>query len=139
MAKVILRDAFIQVDGTNLSNFFSEVAIESEKNEVDLTGFGSTYTDIGLGLGDASITGTLFQDFDAASVDSVLWPLHNTASEFPVVVRPTSAAKSATNPEYQMTAVLPSYSPLSGSVGDASTIDVSFRNASQAGLARAIA
>lgn len=139
MSKVILRDAFITVDGVNLSNHFSEISVDSEKDEQDVTGFGSAYKEIELGLGDGTITGTVNQDYDAASVDATLWPIHQSNAKVPIVVRPTSLPVGATNPEYRMTGVLPSYSPVSGSVGEPSTTEVSFRNASQAGITRVVA
>lgn len=139
MAKVILRDAFISVNGVTLSDHANEVSIDSEKDEHDTTGFGATSKEISLGLGDGSISMTFFQDFAAGSVDATLWPIHNGSTAVPIVVRPTSAAVSATNPQYTMTGVLPNYSPVSGSVGEPSTIEANFRNASQAGIVRAVA
>ena len=58
MAKKVLIDAWIEVDGTELSNHFSAVALDLPDDEVDLTGFGSRYREIGRGLKDASIIKT---------------------------------------------------------------------------------
>jgi hypothetical protein len=139
MAKTILRDCRIEINGVVLSDHANEVEVSSEKEEQDVTGFGASSREIALGLGDGTIDVTLFQDFDAASVDATLWPIHNGSTSVVVAVRPTSAAISATNPEYRMTGVLPAYTPLSGSVGEPSTISASFRNASQAGITRVTA
>jgi hypothetical protein len=98
---------------------------------------GAVNKEIQLGLGDATITVGFFQDFAAASVDATLWPLYANKTNFTMVVKPTSAAVSATNPSYTMTAVLPTYNPLAGSVGEASTTQIGFRNAAQTGLVRA--
>lgn len=139
MAKIVLKDAFIQIDGTDLSDHVSSVTIEDSAEEVDLTGFGADYREFGQGLKDATITATVFQDFAAASVDAVLHPLYASGGTFGVVVRPTSATKSATNPEYTLVSRLFTYSPLAGGVGEASTTDVTFRNAGTAGLQRGTA
>lgn len=139
MAKFVLRDASITVDSVDLSDHASSVTIETSFDEADATGFGSVYRENLQGLGDATITVTFQQDFDAASVDATLWPLSQSGETFPVVVKPTSDVVGATNPSYTMTAVLTSYSPLAGSIGDVSTTDVSFRNAAQSGLVRAVA
>ena len=136
MAKVILTDAFIEIDGVELSDHANEVSITSEKDEHDVTGFGASSKEIALGLGDGTIAITLFQDFATGSVDDTLYDIHQTGEAVEVVVRPTSAAAGASNPEYRMSGVLPSYTPLSGSVGEPSTIEASFRNASQAGITR---
>jgi len=137
MAKFVLRDARVEINSVVLSDHISEVTISTEKDEVDVTGFGATNREILAGLGDGTITLSVFQDFAAASVDATLWPLSSAGSSFTVKVRPTTAAVSATNPEYSMTGVLLNYSPISGGVGAASTTDVTIRNSSQAGITRA--
>jgi hypothetical protein len=139
MAKIVLKDCFISIDAVDLSDHFSSVTIETTFDEVDVTGFGSIYKEILQGLGDATITGSVFQDFAALSVDATLWPLSQSGEPFEVVVRPTSAVVGATNPEYTMTGVLLAYNPLAGDIGSAATTDVSIRNASATGLVRAIA
>lgn len=139
MAKFVLKNAFITVDGVNLSDHISSVTIETTFDEQDGTAFGSTYKEILQGLGDATITISVFQDFAAASVDATLWPLSQSGATFPVAVRATSAAVSATNPQYNMTGVLLNYSPIAGEVGQMSKTDVTIRNGAPAGLTRATA
>ena len=139
MAKDVLDNAFISVDGTNISDHCSSVTIETNADKVEVTGFGATHRQYTQGLKDANISLEVFQDYAAASVDQILAPLHDSGGTFPVVVRPTSAVKSATNPEYTMTGVLFDYSPLQGAVGDANTTSVTISNAGTAGLARGTA
>jgi hypothetical protein len=136
VAKQILTDAFVLINGVNLSDHGSHIEVTSEKDEVDLTAFGATSKVIGLGLGDGNMAFTFFQDFAAGSVDATLQPIHSAATSVVIEVRPTSAARSATNPAYTMTGVLPSYQGLNGDVGEASTISATFRNASQVGIQR---
>lgn len=136
MAKFTLLDAYISVNGVVLSDHGNAVGIETTFDEQDFTAFGATFKEFGKGLGDATITATFFQDFAAASVDATLWPLAIASTTFTVEIRATSAARSATNPAYVMTARLFQYSPLSGDVGNPSTTPVSFRNAGSTGLQR---
>lgn len=137
MGKFILLDADIEVDGVNLSDHCSSVEIETTSDEVDVTSFGAQAKEIRLGLGDGTITATFFQDFASGSVDATLHALQGENDPFEVVVKASSGAIGVTNPSYSMDAVLPSYRPLAGSVGEASTIEASFRNASQDGIVRA--
>lgn len=137
MAKLVLTDARVEVNGVNLSGWAQSVAVETTRDDVDLTSMGAVNKVYGPGLGDATITVTFFQDYAASAVDQTLFPLSTTSTPFTVKVRPTSAAISTTNPEYSLSALMYGYTPVTGSVGDASTIDVEFRNASQAGLTRA--
>lgn len=136
MAKQILRDVSITIDAVNLSDHGNSVEINSSKDLVELTSFGDDYKTNDQGLGDATIAVTLFQDFDAASVDATLWPLHSGNASCVVVIKPTSAAVSATNPSYTMTAILPEYQPLSGGPGEASMVSITFQNKGQTGIVR---
>jgi hypothetical protein len=137
MPPLVLRDADIVIDGVNLSNRASSVEISSAKDLQEVTSFGNAYKTNLVGLGDATMSVTFFQDFAVASVNATLWPLHDTEATFVVVVKPTSGAVAADNPSYTMTAVLPEFSPLSGSVGEASTTDVEFQNAGETGIVMA--
>lgn len=137
MAKLILRDCYIAIDGTDLSNRASAVTIETPSDEVDVSSFGGGFHEIERGLRDATITITFFQDHAAASVDAVLGPLNESGDVFLVQVRPVKASPaSATNPERRMYGRLFNYSAIAGSVGEASTTDVTIRNASEEGVWR---
>jgi hypothetical protein len=136
VGKVILKDAHIEINSVDLSDRANQVAIEAPTDDVDLSCFGGDYHEHGQGLKDATITVTFIQDFDAAQVDATLWPLHESGESFPVAVRPFSDPVAADNPEFGLEAILMNYSPLSASHGEAATTDVSFVNASQAGLTR---
>jgi hypothetical protein len=135
--KTVLRDVTVTVDGTDLSDHFSAITVEDGAADVDGTAFGSVYTQTLKGMRTAQITGTLQQDFDAGSVDAVHSVLNDQDLPFKVIVKPTSGAVSATNPAF----VLPEgqllgYNPLSGSVGDLSTTDITYSNAGDQGVVR---
>lgn len=137
MAKFVLRDAFVSVNSIDLSDHASAVEISTSRPEVSTTSMGDDFQSFVGGIPDATITVTYFQDFAAGEVDATHWGLVNSDAPFPVAIRPTSAAISATNPEFQMTSLLlGDYKPLAGGVGDASTTAVTYRNASQTGLVR---
>lgn len=137
MAKIVLRDASITVNGVDLSNHASKVTIVTEFDDVDFTSFGATLKEHGKGLGDGHIDVDFYQDFAAASVNATLWPISQASTTVPVVVKPTSAAASSTNPSYTMQGLLMNYSPLDGSVGDASATSVTFQNGSPTGIVQA--
>lgn len=137
MAKFVWKNCQIVVNGQDISNYCSDVSVETQRDEVEVTGFQAANKEILAGLGDATITANVFQDFGAAAVDALLQPLSISNTPVTVAVRPTNAAKSPTNPEYSMSALLFGYNPISGGVGTAAVTPVTFRNASQAGLSRA--
>jgi hypothetical protein len=136
VAKQILRDAFIQVNGVDLSDHCSSVAVEVSAEEVDLTAFTTAgYREFGQGFKDANITATFFQDYAAASVHQTLQPLFDSGGTFAVHIKSTQAVTSGTNPRISLgTAKLYGYNPIAGAVGEASTMDVTFRNAGTAGV-----
>ena len=80
------------------------------------------------GLLNWSIDVEFLQDFASAKVDATLFTLVGAAA-FTVTVKPTSGSVSATNPSFSGSAVLESYPPMSGSVGDLETASATFRSA----------
>ena len=137
MAKTVLRNCVITVDGDDISDHASEVTIEWSADEVEVTSFGSTNKEMLKGLGDATITVSIFQDFESNEIDQNMWVHSQETDAFEVTVKPTNAAVSVTNPEYSLpAALLFNYSPISGGVGAAATTELVFRNAGPLGLVR---
>jgi hypothetical protein len=129
-----LVDAFVQINGVTLSDHANQVTVEDNRAEVDITAFGATSKAITKGLGDAKITVRMFQDFASGKTHATLQPLISSTTPITVEVRPTSGARSATNPAAMLSALLMSYNMLSGSMGEASMIEATFTNASQSGM-----
>lgn len=135
MAVQVLTDAYIIVNGVVLSDHGNQVTVTDSRDQVDTTGFGATNKSYSKGLGDAKISVQFLQDFSASKVHATLQPLIGNTAGFPVEVRPTSAARSATNPAFYLAlANLFEYTGLDGSIGDASTVPVDFLNAGPAGM-----
>lgn len=138
MAKFVLRDALVTVNGVDLSDHVSGVTITTSRPEVDVTSMGDDFMAFIGGIPDATVEVAYFQDFAAAKVDATHWPLVNSDTLFPVVVRPVNAAGSATNPTFVMgqSLLLGDYQPVQGDVGSAATTTVTYRNAGNAGVVR---
>lgn len=129
MAKIVLTDVSVSINGsTALANSIAQVELSLEADSVETTSFGaaSWRSRVG-GLQTGSITLSFMQDYAAGAVDATLYPLFNTIAT--VLVKPTSATVSATNPSYSGTFHVSQYSPVSGSVGDLATFDVSWDSA----------
>ena len=134
MAIFALTDAHVIINGVVLSDHSNSVTIEDNRAEVDITAFGATSKAITKGLGDAKITIQMFQDFAAGKTHATLQPLLGSSTPVTIEVRPTSAARSATNPASVMSGLLMNYNMLSGGIGEASTTTAEFVNASQTGM-----
>jgi hypothetical protein len=134
--KHVLRNAYIAINGTALSDHASSLEIEDSAEEIDFTSFSANgYREFGQGLKDATISVTFFQDYNTGSVHQILQPLYASGGTFTLAIRPDAgAAISATNPGGTMIARIYSYPGLAGAVGEANTFDASFRNAGTAGL-----
>jgi hypothetical protein len=127
MARIVLTDASIVINSVDLSGFIASVSITTSEDVVETTGFSSTSaagrTRV-AGLADNSVTLEFHQDFATSAVEQTIYPLLGTTTT--VVVKPTSAAQSATNPSYTFTALVSEWQPLSGSVGELATASVTW-------------
>jgi hypothetical protein len=124
MAKFFAQDYKITVGTTVLSTSINSVTLDITADEVETTAFGSTYrTRIG-GLKSGSVSLDFMQDFAAGSVDALLFPL--MGSTVAVKIAPTSGTVSATNPEYRFDCLVTQYQPYASSIGDLSTLSVSW-------------
>lgn len=125
MAATVLTDAKVVINSVNLSTYVRQVALNISVKEEDVTAMGGNgYVARIAGLKDWTLEVDFNQDFSAAAVDQTLWPLFGTTTT--ISINPTSAANSTTNPQYSGTVLVSKYQPLSGKVGDVSTIKVPF-------------
>lgn len=134
MAISVLTNCMVLINSVDVSDHASQVSLEDNREPVDITAFGATNKAVTKGLGDASASITFFQDFAATETHATLQPLVGSSTPINVEVRPTNAARSATNPAFLMSGLLMNYQMLSGSVGEASTITAEFVNGSQTGV-----
>jgi hypothetical protein len=123
-------NALVLVNGVDLSADAKGVHVEDSRAPIDVTAFGAGYIAETKGLGTASITIDFLQDFSAAKVHATLSPLIGSQTPIVVEVRAVNGARSATNPGILMsTALLFTYAPLDGTIGDAAEMSAEFRNA----------
>ena len=134
MAITILTNALVIINGVTLSDHAKSVTVDDSREQVDVTAFGAANKAYAKGLGDASITVEMFQDYAAGKTHATLQPLINSTTPITVEVRGDAGARSVTNPAYVLSALLFDYTMVSGSVGEPSMITVPFVNASQTGV-----
>jgi hypothetical protein len=117
MGSFVLKDAFTTINAVDLSDHVKSIKVNYKAGEADDTAMGDDSVSRLAALKDFSLEITWNQDFAASEVDATLFPLVGAAA-FAIIIRPTSAAKSATNPEYTGNCILTEYTPLDGTVGD---------------------
>ena len=128
MAVLVLKDAYISVGGTVLSDHSNSVTLNYEVDSVEITAFGDTGHKFTGGLQNNSCDIELMQDFAVSpsnSVEAVLYPLVGTTTT--LIIKPNGATTSATNPAYTLTATyLAAHTPVAGAVGELAMTSVSF-------------
>lgn len=133
MAKTILKNVEVKIDGTDLSERISSATIDVSAEEQDVTAFKTEFRQRDRGLKDATMTLAAFQDLEAASLDSVLWPLSDSGDEFRVIIRDLDSPGSD---PFAMTGKLFGYQPIAGAVGEPSTTDITIMNTTSYGVTR---
>lgn len=124
MPKFAATDFNVLINGANFSTSLNSVELTLSADDLETTAFGGEWRTRIAGLKSGSLTLNFMQDFGAASVDATLYPLFG--SNATVVIKPTSATVSSTNPAYTAVALVTAYSPYSSSVGDIATLSVTW-------------
>jgi hypothetical protein len=124
MARLVLTNAFVSINGVNLSDHIASVTLTTTDDVIETTAFGTTArTRIG-GLADNSVALEFHQDYAAANVEATIYPLIGTTTA--VVVKPNGATTAADNPAYSFSALVAEWTPLNGAVGELATASVTW-------------
>lgn len=128
MARIVLTDASVTINSVNLSDHIASITINESTDVVETTAFSSTAAKTRVaGLKDNSVTLEFHQDFASSSVEQTIngtTSLVGTVTT--IVVKPTSASVSATNPSYTFSALVSEWTSLNAAVGELSTASVSW-------------
>lgn len=128
-------NAYLSVSGTDISTKLKSVQLNYNAAMLDSTTMGAG-TKVNLaGVLEWSIQCEGLDGVGAGELDTVLFPLVGAAA-FAIVLRPDSAARGATNPEYTGNAVLVG-APFGGAHG--SVLSKSFTLQSAGALGRSVA
>jgi hypothetical protein len=129
MARIVLTDASVVINGTNLSQYITSVALSTSEDVVDTTGMaaGGARTRV-AGLADNSVTFEFNQDFDALGTEVTINAVGSSlvGTNVTCVVKPTSGAVGVSNPSYSFSAVVAEWQPLSGAVGELATVSTTW-------------
>lgn len=129
MATYVITAGFVSIDGTDMSAYVKSASLEINADQVEFTNMASSGArEYKVGLKAGTLNVEFNQDFanTATLPDQKLWGIFNAGANVAFVVRPTSAAVGTANPNYSGSVVPVNYSPLTGSVGDASTVSISW-------------
>ncbi len=110
---------------TDLTDQTTSATIVQLFESQDITAFGDGARKYAAGLGNHEVTLTMFVSYGASEVEATLSACVGKANT--LVLATKSGAAAADNPIYTLTgAYLESFEPITGSVGEMSTGDVTF-------------
>lgn len=124
LTPLVLTDAMVIINAATISDHGNKVELPISVDPQETTAFGATYKARVGGLKDAVLNVSLFNDFTAAQLDATMFPLLGTVVTFEI--RPTSGARSVTNPAYTGSILIAQWTPITGSVGQLVQLDMSF-------------
>jgi len=129
MARIVLTDASVTINGVNLSEYITSVSLSTSEDVIDTTGMaaGGARTRVS-GLADNSLTLEFNQDFASSAVEASINAVGSSlvGTTTTVVVKPTSGSVSASNPSYTFSALVAEWQPLSGAVGELATVSATW-------------
>ena len=119
----ILSNPTVTLGGTALTGWCTAATLNRTVTALSDTVFGNTANTFTAGLENNECTLTLFLSYEASATYATLAPLVGTKTT--VVVKPTSAVDSATNPGFTLTnCYLETLPVISASLGELQSVDI---------------
>lgn len=115
MSTLNYRNAYLAINGTDLSAHVESLALNYKSEMLDETAMGDSSRIRKGGLKDWSIDVSFNQDFASGGPDGTLFSLVGTTAC--VEVRPQNICSTASNPTFSGIGVIETYNPLGGAVG----------------------
>lgn len=137
MARLVLTDAVVTLNATDISQYVTSVTLNTPEDVVETTAFGPvgarTRTS---GLKDHSITLELNNDFASGNLEAIIQGI-GIGELASMTIKPTSAATSTSNPIYKADGtgtgaaqagqvLISEWTPLNGAVGELATVSVTW-------------
>jgi hypothetical protein len=124
MAIYLSNGVVVTLNSVALSDHVTSATINRTFDELEVTAMGDSAHKFVKGLEASTITLDFLNDTAASNVLQTLQAAWGTT--VPLTLKQTSAAVSATNPEYQTTILVNNTTDINGAVGDISTQSITF-------------
>ena len=126
---VYLSNAAVTINSVDLQDQCTSAVVNYVYEQLETTSFGDSARKFGgsavTSLQNNSIEVELYQSYAASETEATIFGLVGIVTT--LVVKPTSAAVSATNPSYTLTgAYLSAHTPINASLGELSTLTLTF-------------
>ena len=126
---VYLSNPSLTINSVDLQNQCTSAVINYVLEQLETTAFGDSARKFGgsavTSLQNNTIEVELFQSYSASETEATVFGL--VGIQTTLVLKPSSAAVSATNPSYTLTgAYLSAHSPINASLGELSVLSLTF-------------
>ena len=126
---VYLSNPSVTINSVDLQDQCTSAVINYVLEQLETTSFGDTARKFGAStvtsLQNNTIEVELYQSYAASETEATIFGL--VGIQTTLVLKPTSAAVSATNPSYTLTgAYLSAHTPINASLGELSTLTLTF-------------
>jgi len=130
VATLVLYNAYLSVGGVDLSDHVQSLVLNTGQTIQDATKMGDSTVTNTAGLATWSLDVTFLQDYAASKGDATLEPLLGIGvSPTTIIVNPAGSTTATANPKYSGSAILESYNPIGGAVGDNAVASATFQSA----------
>jgi hypothetical protein len=126
---VYLSNPSVTINSVDLQDQCTSAVVNYVYDQLETTTFGDTARKFGASavtsLQNNTIEVTLFQSYAASETEATIFGLTGIVTT--LVLKPSSAAVSATNPSYTLTgAYLSAHTPINASLGELSELTLTF-------------
>jgi hypothetical protein len=129
-----LSNPDVTINSVSLTDQCTSATVTYTAEALESTAFGDSARKYTSGLQNNEVTVTLYQSFAATETEATIYNLVGTTTN--LVLKPASGTVTATNPSYTLTgAYLESHTPIAASLGELSTVTLTFRGGT---LAKAV-
>jgi hypothetical protein len=129
---VYLSNPTVTINSVDLQDQCTSATINYVYEQLETTAFGDTARKFGgstvTSLQNNTVEIELYQSYAASETEATIFGLVGINTT--IVIKPTSAAVSVTNPSYTISGYLQSHTPINASLGELSTISLVFAGGS---------
>jgi hypothetical protein len=123
---VVLSNASVAIGAVDVSDQVRSVTLTIGYDQLEVTAMGATGRSYTKGLQSVDVTLEMFNSYGASEVEATLEDVVGDDA-VTLTISPNGTTESATNPEYTITgAFLANFTPIVGTVGELSMVNVNF-------------
>lgn len=126
MAKFVLKDAEVIINSVDLSSWVNACTLDVNPDLPEANTMGTFYKVRLVGLADATLSVTFTQNYDSGTVDDTLFPLIGADPFTVTAMANKTAGVGPTNPKFSFNAVLGTYQPIQGTIGETTMVNATF-------------